>query len=189
MDENPGIYDKTRIRTKAFLLTYTSILFYGCKRILTPTHCYSYGIDEPGFKLRQVLEIYLFPPRPYRLRSPHTLLLNGSWRQLPRAKVAWAWGQSVVKKEWSYTSNPPTSLHGESRENFTFSITFTQCYIFRLTPCHLQAYFVKCNAQSLYILPHKQEPRPFFVYGICCILHIQIRIVVELKVLYLCSAT
>lgn len=83
-----------------------------------------------------------------------------------------------VKNTWSYTSNPPTSLHGVSKENFTFSITSTQCYIFRLIPCHLQAYFVKFNAQSLHVLPRKQEPRPFVLYGIFCVLHIQIRIVV-----------
>jgi hypothetical protein len=61
--------------------------------------------------------------------GPFSLILNGYWGSVQ--KVMWperavnhsSAPSADVKKEWSYTSAPPSCLHGVDRQNFTFTVT------------------------------------------------------------------
>ena len=61
--------------------------------------------------------------------SSLSLIFNGYWGSVQ--KVMWperavnhsSPSSTKVKKEWSYTSVPPTCLHGVDRQNFTFTVT------------------------------------------------------------------
>ena len=70
--------------------------------------------------------VFYFPTHLDKLCSSPSLLLNGYQSSImevkqPGCKVNHSPPFSAeIKKEWSYTCSSPVSLHGVTRENFTF---------------------------------------------------------------------
>jgi len=71
---------------------------------------------------------FLSPKRSDGLWGPPSLLFNAQWGFVPEVKRLGRdfdhlpLSSAKVKNEWSYTSTPPTCLHGVDRDNLALRV-------------------------------------------------------------------
>jgi hypothetical protein len=71
-------------------------------------------------------------------------------KQVERDADHWPLSTAETKNEWSYTSTPPTRLHGVHKNNFTvtFTFTFTSNFTFTSTECQGQIVAFLCRVRE-----------------------------------------
>jgi hypothetical protein len=94
-------------------------------------------LKDPGFKFRQIQEIFSPPKRPEGLWHSFSLLLNrnrGSFRvKEPGSEADHSPPfRTEVKNVWSHTSTPHICCHGVERDNFTLLIPCSRFLLFKL---------------------------------------------------------
>jgi hypothetical protein len=125
-------------------------------------------MDDPGSNSGRGNRLSLLQKHPDRLWGPHNLIRNG-YRgfspgvKRPGCEVNHSPPPSTEKRnKWSYTSTPPTFLHAEDKDNFTFDLLGVpfepQLFCFSSFSSGPPCDFQHCRPASNYVMSCLSDP-------------------------------